>query len=349
MEDLGQLDPRIFDTTVGHRLALLRYESGLTERVLAIYDAALADIRTQAKALAKRIADGDSVDRRQLLRLQATVNELRTRRDDLAAKINGTLSPALAEVADSEAAWMARTFRSVGVSFTAIPDTAVALALASPLGGRYYAERVAEDLRLLTTEIQDAVAIGLSRGDSMPDIARQLKRMGQIEETYRGRLVAIARTETQRVANATALAGYQANDDVVAGAQWLATLDSRTCVVCAAQHNGKWTLAQTRTDPAFRPPPLHPRCRCALSPLLFPMTDAQGRVLPTFNATPAMDTTFDAWLKRQPVATQVDVLGGKKQRAMWNAGLPLGRFGAGTRVLGLGELRARYPDFIRPG
>ena len=79
------------------------------------------------------------------------------------------------------------------------------------------------------------------------------------------------------------------------------------------------------------------------------MTDAQGRVLPTFNATPAMDTTFDAWLKRQPVATQVDVLGGKKQRAMWNAGLPLGRFGAGTRVLGLGELRARYPDFIRPG
>ena len=220
MEDTGLLDPRIFDATVGHRLALLRYETGLTRRVLAIYDQALKDIRAQALTLAKRIAAGDSVDRRQLLRLQGVAYELNQRRADLAAKLNGELSPALAEVADSEQAWMARTFRSVGVSFTAIPDAAVALALTQPLGGRYYQERVAEDLRALTTEIQDAVGIGLARGDSMPDIARQLRRIGQIEETYRGRLVAIARTETQRVANATALAGYQANDDVVMGVQW---------------------------------------------------------------------------------------------------------------------------------
>ena len=31
MEDTGLLDPRIFDATVGHRLALLRYETGLTD------------------------------------------------------------------------------------------------------------------------------------------------------------------------------------------------------------------------------------------------------------------------------------------------------------------------------
>ena len=349
MEDTGLLDPRIFDTTVGHRLALLRYETGLTKRVLAIYDQALKDIRAQALTLAKKIAAGDSVDRRQLLRLQGVAYELNQRRADLAAKLNGELSPALAEVADSEQAWMARTFRSVGVSFTAIPDAAVALALTQPLGGRYYQERVAEDLRALTTEIQDAVGIGLARGDSMPDIARQLRRIGQIEETYRGRLVAIARTETQRVANATALAGYQANDDVVMGVQWLATLDSRTCVICAAHHNGKWTIEQTHTDPAWRPPPLHPRCRCFCAPTLLPLTDAAGRVFPTFDATPKLDTTFDGWLKRQDVATQSEVLGGKRQRAMWIAGLPLGRFSVGTRVLGIGELRARYPAFTSAG
>lgn len=83
-----------------------------------------------------------------------------------------------------------------------------------------------------------------------------------------------------------------------------------------------------------------------MAPLLLPLTDANGRVLPTFDATPALDTTFDGWLKRQPVATQAEVLGGKKQRAMWIAGLPLGRFSVGTRVLGLGELRARYPAYV---
>lgn len=61
-----------------------------------------------------------------------------------------------------------------------------------------------------------------------------------------------------------------------------------------------------------------------------------------YDGEPATETTFDAWLRRQPVDTQDDILG-ETRRKLWARGaVTLEKFAPDGRVLNLGELRARY-------
>jgi hypothetical protein len=50
---------------------------------------------------------------------------------------------------------------------------------------------------------------------------------------------------------------------------------------------------------------------------------------------------FGAWLRRQPVATQNEVLGATRARLFREGKATLSRFVTGNRVLTLAELRAR--------
>lgn len=120
---------------------------------------------------------------------------------------------------------------------------------------------------------------------------------------------ALVRTSLASVANATRLAVYERNRDVVRGVQWLTTLDTRSCVPCLPLSALVWTLdhapvGHTRRWPG--PPPLHWQCRCVLIPALV-------------GVPPVEDRTFDQWLQGQSEATQQQVLGPQRY-AFWKAG-----------------------------
>lgn len=332
-----------FEALTRHRLALLRYEAGTARELVAVYDAALADVLREMDALRAANAAGEPLDLDRLARLRRVSEELAGKVREAKRVAELDLRARLAETAEAEADFHAgRLARSIGVSFTRVPEAQVATAITSPLGGGVWTQRLAVDLFNAQDEIRGAIAQGIAQGGSVQAVADMIGATFSVSETYRNRLVAIARTEVQRVANDVALASYVENADVISGVQWLATLDSRTCLVCARRHNVVYPLENGRPVGLDRRPPLHPRCRCFLAPVVKPYAEITGETTkpPTqYDGRPAADTTFTAWLRRQPADVQTDILG-EERRNLWRSGVPLDRFTDGRRPLRLGELRA---------
>lgn len=343
--DGGSFNAQAADKAIAHRLALLRYEGGTTRAMLAAYDAALADVRRALTRLQARIDAGASRDELQLDRLRGLSTDLDQRVRDLRRLLESTLADRLTEAAEAEALFQRRLFdRGLGASMARVPESAVGVSLAEPIGGGIWTDRLAVDLFAAREGLQGTLARMLAQGASMDRIAAEIGTAQGIVETYRGRLVSIARTEVQRVSNTVALRTYAENTGILSGVQWLATLDSRTCLVCAPLHNRVYRYGPDGQLPAdFRPPPLHPRCRCFVSPLTRGWRDLGFDVPPQqralFGDEPATETTFDQWLRRQDEDTQTEIMGAERRR-LWLSGVGLDRFTDGRRVLALGELRA---------
>lgn len=217
------------DDVLTHRLALLRYESGTVTRMLAVYDEALKATVAELESARKKLAAGKEVDDRQRKRLEALARDLRSQVRDLNRIAALTLEERFAEAAAAEQAFLTgKLSRTIGITLRGIPVERVNLMLTDPIGGSVWRDRLAVDLVATETGLQGALSQALARGLSIPRAAAIVKGLG-IAQTYRGRLVSIARTEMQRVANQVAMETYAANSDVIKAVQWLATLDTRTC------------------------------------------------------------------------------------------------------------------------
>lgn len=79
--------------------------------------------------------------------------------------------------------------------------------------------------------------------------------------TALNRALTIARTETLRAQRIAANENYRANDGVVKGWRWSASLDGRTCPSCWAMHGTIHPLSEDMES--------HPNCRCAAVPVQY--------------------------------------------------------------------------------
>jgi SPP1 gp7 family putative phage head morphogenesis protein len=109
------------------------------------------------------------------------------------------------------------------------------------------------------------------------------------------------------------------------GFQWLATLDSNTCTICAALDGKEWDQGGKPVNHKFdiKIPPAHWNCRCVATPRRVSFNEKYGvtgadEAMATVGARPSASgiqrsgTTFDQWLDRQPAAFVEDVLGTKR-------------------------------------
>lgn len=336
------------DLLIGHRLQVLRYEAGLAEDLLTAYSAALGDLRRDVDRLRAR-ADAATTDRERekvveaLRRLNDRAREIHRRVRDLEATAGLTLEQRLEEAAKAEQRFQSvRVARTVHLSWNAPPDVAVAQALRGPIGGDTPRNVLRRDLLEAAEGLQATIARAVAQGASMDRAARYLREAGILDEHYRGRLVAVARTEIQRVANTVALDTYAANADVLDAVEWLATLDSRTCLLCAPLHGKIFQLGADGRPMGLPSIPRHPRCRCFTAPVVKGYADLGLKVskdFREFDGKPSGGPTFEQWLRKQSAADQREVLGSTRYE-LWKAGTPLARFSDARRVLRLGELAA---------
>jgi SPP1 gp7 family putative phage head morphogenesis protein len=330
------------DATVDTRLSLLQYEAGSVSRVLKAYEDALGSVNRELVRLAKAAEKGPLNEREQA--------RLLSMRADLTEKIQG-LKPVLEArlqqdilgAAEAEAQVVKRLLEAntpQTATVLSLDQAAVEAIVTQPIGGKVWADRLAIDLLEEHDALQASLAESVALGVSHQEAAAALGKATGIIETYKGRLVSIARTEIQRAANTAALDSYRRNADVIKGVTWLATLDSRTCLVCAPRHMQTYTFDEL--DEAGRPP-LHPRCRCFLSPLTKSWAELGLPIKSTrFDGEPPREMDYEQWLTRQPAAKQLEVLGPSRW-ALWNRGeLEFSQFAADNRVLTLPELQARY-------
>ena len=182
-------------------------------------------------------------------------------------------------------------------------------------------------------DVTMALQKGLIRGDSVAVLSRKVR---DILKTSIREATAIVHTSTMAVSNAARQAIYAEHSDILKGYQVLATLDSATTPLCRSLDGGEYTtdfkpIPPTRVAlPIGGTPPYHFRCRTVLLPLTKTYPELMGSRLSKRQKTVLGSVkkredvggsvegrlTYDAWLKKQSKATQVEVLG-EKRRELW--------------------------------
>jgi hypothetical protein len=235
------------------------------------WDALVVDWTLAVATLAQVRDDGGWPTRTQIRRAERAQQALaatRTALDELArhagVQITGQL-PAMTEVESqlgliaSQYPGEAGSLEQIMATFTRIDPNQVASIVDRTT------EQITSLLRPLSSEATAELYAALVRGVALgqnPRVAAG-KLIRRLEGAFNGgltRALVIARTEMIDANRAASALTHQANADVLAGWQWLAQMDTRTCPSCWSQSG--------EIHPLSEPGPLdHQQGRCARLPV----------------------------------------------------------------------------------
>jgi SPP1 gp7 family putative phage head morphogenesis protein len=169
-----------------------------------------------------------------------------------------------------------------------------------------------------TGQVTSSVKSAIAQGQSLEDFRSDL--LGSPKNNYANSVMLNAaknvsfgsRTLTNAIGNIAQRETYQANDDIIIGERYMATLDSRTSSICASLDGTYFKIGEGAQ------PPLHPNCRSVRIPEIDPKYKLSGiggerraKGSKGVNIV-SSKTTYSTWLKRQPADFIDDVLGKKK-------------------------------------
>lgn len=290
------------------------------------------------------------IDREIRLRLsqEALTSYSRQRLEQLLAQIDGILlgiyyrylnelNADLVDIAEYEAAFEARSLDQVLINVTAaIPtlETVRAaintepLQVTGPDGGKLLQPFLRNWTEAEVARTTGAIRKGYVQGQTNQQIIQSIRGTkaanyedGILATSYRN-AEAIVRTAVQHVAMTGRMETLKNNDDVVIGYEWIATLDSRTTLLCQSLSGRVFKMGKGPM------PPAHIRCRSSIAPSLDSRFDflKEGATQASKDGPVSADLTYYAWLKRQPAAFQTQVLGVDRAKLFRNGGLSAERF-----------------------
>ena len=181
------------------------------------------------------------------------------------------------KLAENEAKWGKRVTKELSApdvklkdATPALLDKVVKFGLADGKTLQEYFSGIAD---ADAVRVESSIRQGVESGWTIDQIARNLAGTAEgnykdgIFETSRKSAVNMARTLCNAVSNNAKDAFYNANSDVINGVEILATLDGRTCPVCAGLDRKRYPIGENH--PAL---PVHHSCRCVLLPVT-PLSD----------------------------------------------------------------------------
>lgn len=374
----------LFDQAIRRQIALRRYSAGEVQRAAALLsDSEKGLIAALIAGLdgitsGRRPLPGSYTAKR----LETLLDEIVTMRTDAWASVRADVTAGLRELAKEEAVNEVYTIDdAVPIRLDVVtPPVAkvIAAAVKSPFQGQLLQEWYRKLESADRARITAAVRRGVIEGRKVDEIVREIRgsrinafQDGALSATRRD-LEAVVSTAVSAVSNGAREVVWEANADILDGLRWTATLDGRTSAVCRARDG---TIYEVGKGPR---PPAHYRCRSVMVPVLKgsgvvgtrpTVTDTRTReereidfrkqakakgtsvqaardawAKANVGSAPA-ETTYDAFLRRQPAAFQDDVLGKTKGKLFRQGGLDLGAFvdRAGNELT-LDELRKVRPD-----
>lgn len=174
---------------------------------------------------------------------------------------------------------------------------------------------------------------GLTTDEIVRGVLGSNANLGAID-VVRRRVEANTRTALHSFATETRNAVYEKNDDLFSGYKWLATLDTRTCLVC-----GKLDGTVFKSIKEAPEIPIHVQCRCLLVPEIKGFDYIGERA--AMDGQAKGDTTYEEWLRAQTETIQREVLGASRYK-MYKSGVRMSSFVAGEQILTVEELKKRY-------
>jgi len=273
----------LFDAALRHQVALRRYSDVQRRQMLDLLEQADADLVATLRGRLGAAMEGGATNRR----LNALLKEVRDNRramiDSLAQDTQGEMEA----LAAAEAAWEQQIISDsipVEMSTTALPlERLRAAATGSPMQGK----RLTDWFKHLKdgdrARLDQAVRLGVANGETLDDIVRRIAGTRAngfadgILATTRREAETIARTAVNHVSNAARSEVWDANQDIIWGLRWTATLDGRTSPICQARDGaiavnpGREIPPGTKLlDPPEARPPGHPNCRSLMIAMLSP-------------------------------------------------------------------------------
>lgn len=186
----------------------------------------------------------------------------------------------------------------------------------------------------LTTDVKgrlnQAIQMGLTQGETVDQITRRLKDVfgvapGTRNRAFTRQMEAVARTATSHVNSRARELWMDENADIIAGVQWVSTLDTRTCLTCIKLDKHVWKEG----DKKAKRPPAHWNCRCTIIPYLkhpkdlgLPWGEWPEGTRAAWGEKPGQvpgNLNYVQWLRTQPSWVQDQALG-KARAALWRAG-----------------------------
>lgn len=317
----------IRDAAIRHAVHNARYGRGLAAKIVKLLNAADQDLMgTIAQRAVKITERGFDTGPATTKRLAEMFNALRLVNNEVYKKLAKELKIELEGFAQVEADHHAGVLgKAITVDYRAkVPSPTYLKTLVenTPIDGHLLASWTNAMSANRLGRVEQAIRVGLVQGETIDQLVRRIR--GTKAQGYTDGVLAISRrsaetlaiTSVSTVANATRLAVYQENTDVIKGVTFNATLDSRTSPQCQ-KHDGEFFAL----DAAHPKPPLHPRCRSVLigvtkswEELNIPRKEASEGTRASMNGQVPANTTYGDWLKNQPESIQNDVLGAERAK-----------------------------------
>lgn len=375
------------DAMLRHQIGLLRVSGSIRNEIVELLDATEADVRKQIGDL-ERLGAGFSTST-QVERLGAVLSAITEIRQEAWKPARDILFRRVIDVMLREPAFVdqiLKTTMPVDLK-TALPNARRlrAIVRAQPFEGRTLREWAAKIESDDIARIHSQIKVGLTQGQTIPQIARRVvgtvsaRGADGVTAITRRHATAITRTAVNAVGNFARREYHEENSDLIFAEIYVATLDSRTTLVCASNDGKQFPIG---VGPM---PPLHINCRSLRvgmpDPEVIGVRPAraftQRQLLREFAAEEGLAraprtraglprgtkgrfdafarsrmreltgqvpsaTEFSAFLRSQPASFQSDYLGVTKARLFRSGKLPLDRMvDPSGRPLSLDELAVR--------
>jgi len=262
-----------------------------------------------------------------LKNMNATIKELKERFEvDISF-----LKPELEDLAVAESAYALNSVNStVGVDiFSKIPPESTIRNIVAT--GLISDGKRAEPIKAwldgidakMINDIEGVVKNGVIQGQVNSEISSNLANVLGVS---RGHAETITRTATSMVSNQAREAVYEANEDVIKGYEFMATIDGRTSFGCSTRDgalydtNRKGLNAKGKQFP-YQPVPRHMNCRSIYSPVMktfrelgIDIDEIPKGTRNSLDGQMSADTNFDKWFEGKGAKWQEKYLGS----ARWN-------------------------------
>jgi len=334
----------LLDGVTRHQIFVQRYAAGREREAVAMIGKLIATVNSRLASDITEFSRG---------RLESILFDLESySKETLAAYTALTVQEAL-EFAQYETGFNERLLgQSISASLTVPAPQQVASAMFASVMNvepkRGYT--IEQALRMFegkkSAQIVDTIRSGVILGDTREQITTALTRLGDLQKQQAATLT---RTITNHVSTEARSLFMAENEDVLEGYEWVATLDSKTSLVCSSRDG---TVYPFTNDPIRSPkPPAHFSCRSTIVPKVkdeFDMTGGRVGVRPAIGAdgveTVRGSTDYQSWLSRQPKAFQVEVLGKERAELFRKGDLKLTSFvDSSGNTISLNRLRELEP------
>jgi SPP1 gp7 family putative phage head morphogenesis protein len=341
------VNEKLLNKEISHAIDVLGYSNAITKKIINILNKADVDLFNRLTLeLNKVIPSPEKISR--IKALLRSVNDINS---NAYTKVSDQLNLDLKQFSQEEVSYQQKLIGSVQpVKVLPISAEAVyAAAIATPFQGKFLKEFLSGMETQKANLIRDAVRIGFIESQTTGEIVNKIRGTKALNYTdgimniSRANAESVVLTAIAHTANVAQQALYDANEDIIKGYRYTATLDTRTTELCASRDGNYYPLGEPK--PSI---PAHFRCRSRYVAVIKSFKELGLDVDLPESTRASMDgqvpakTTYQEWLKKQSVERQNEVLGVTKAKLFREGGLPIDKFVSPSgHVYTLNELKIR--------